>query len=113
MKRRWTRISVVAVILFLSDCTYNNVVSGEKIPSSSVDYLMFGYDGGFCGACGAMYKIIDGKLFGANHQAMISDPDAVPLTQFPASSYHLVNSLTTQIPERMVTGSTRFNQDRK
>jgi len=95
----------VGIVLFLSNCTYNDLVSGEKIPPSTVDYMMFGYNGGFCVACGAMYKIIDGKLFGSNHQTF-TDPDAVPLTQLPTSSYDLVSSLTTQIPKRIVTGST-------
>ena len=105
MKSRLSSIAAVASLLLLSNCTYNDLQSGEKIPSASVDYLMFGHTSGFCMNCDKVYKIVDGKLFGASHQ-VISDPDAVALTQLPTSSYAMVSSLTSQIPNRLVTGST-------
>jgi hypothetical protein len=105
MKSRLLSLAVLASLLFLANCTYNDLWSGERIPNPSVDYMMFGHMSGFCMNCDEVYKIVDGKLFGASHQ-MISDPDAVALTQLPTSSYAIVSSLTTQIPNRLVTGST-------
>ena len=105
MKSRWLSISGIAFLSFLSNCTYNDLVSGKTVPVSSIDYLMFGHLGGFCMECDVVYKIVDGKLFGASHQ-MISDPDAIQLTELPTSSYNLVSLLTRQIPMPLVAGST-------
>jgi len=104
MKCQWLSISGITLLLFLSNCTYHDMVPGEKMPGSSIDYMMFGHTAGFCMECDAVYKIFDGKLYGASHQ-MIGDPDATSLTQLPISSYNLVSSLITQIPRRIVTGS--------
>jgi len=41
---------------------------------------------------------------------MIGEPDSVQLTQLPSSSYDLVSSLTTQIPNRIVTGTSSINR---
>jgi len=81
----------------------------EKIPVSTIDYLMFGHNQSFCLNCDAVYKITNGTLLGANHQ-MIGEPDSVQLTQLPSSSYDLVSSLTTQIPNRIVTGTSSINR---
>jgi len=99
-------LSTVAIagLLTLSNCTHNDV-RPEKEPGSTIDYLMFGHNQSFCLNCDAVYKITNGTLLGANHQ-MIGEPDSVLLTQLPSSSYDLVSSLTTQIPNRIVTGST-------
>ena len=105
MKIRLLSTVVAGGLLFLSNCTCNDMTSGERIPNASGDYLMFGHTSGFCMNCDEVYKIVDGKLFGASRQ-MISDPDEVVLTQLPTSSYAIVSSLTMQIPNRIVTGST-------
>jgi hypothetical protein len=94
---------MVGLMLLLANCTYNDTWSGT-VPSSSIEYMIFGHTSGFCLNCDEVYKIIDGKLFGASGQ-MISDPDAVPLTQLPSSAYNLVSPLVTQVPKRIVTGS--------
>jgi hypothetical protein len=105
MKYRSLWIFAAVIPLILSNCTYHDLDSGEKVPASSMDYLMFGHTESFCLSCDAVYKIVNGKLFGANHQ-VIGDPDEVQLVQLPNSSYNLVSSLTTQIPGRIMTGST-------
>jgi hypothetical protein len=102
----YQRLSIAGIaILLLFSCTESNLPSGEKIPSSSAEYLMFGHNDGFCMKCDAVYKITDGKLFGENHQ-VINDPDSTQLKLLPDSSYQLVASLTNQIPKRLVMGST-------
>ncbi len=104
MKCRLLSVFAFVVLSGLSNCTYNDLWSGE-VPSASVDYLMFGHTSGFCIQCDEVYKIFEGKLYGASNQ-IISDPDAVALTQLPNSNYSLVSSITSQIPIRIVTGST-------
>jgi hypothetical protein len=104
MKSHVLSISVVVGLLALSNCTHNDI-RPEKEPVATIDYLMFGHTQSFCLNCDAIYKIANGTLLGANHQ-MIGEPDSVHLTQLPSSSYDLVSSLATQIPNRIVTGST-------
>jgi|GEM_PF-2170579 len=105
MKFRLLSTPTIACLLALSSCTYNDLWSGEKGPSSSIDYMMFGHTSGFCMTCDQIYKLADGNLYGASHLT-ISDPDATPLSQLPNSSFVLVSSLASKIPKRLLTGST-------
>lgn len=95
----------IVVLFGALGCAEHDLLSGEKVPPSTVDYLIFGHTAGFCMECDALYKIDDGKLFGAKHQ-VIGDPDTVQLTELPVASYEIAAGLTFEVPSRFVNGST-------
>jgi hypothetical protein len=98
-------ILVLTTFLLLTGCRYDQITPQQETPGSSGDYLVFGHTQGFCMNCDAVYKLQDGKLYGADHQ-VIPDPGDVQLKIMPASSYQLVKSLIVEIPSELLIGSS-------
>jgi len=67
--------------------------------------MIFGHMGSFCLNCDALYKIENGKLYGANHQ-LIQELDKVNLVQFPDDKYEIVRTLPSEIPNQLLTGQS-------
>jgi hypothetical protein len=99
-------IAGVISLLALSNCERQNIKpQTEGEPNSSNDYFIFGHTAGFCLNCDAVYKIQDGKLYGANHQNIFY-PDSVQFKSFPDTSYKLVSSLSSEIPPPLLKESS-------
>jgi hypothetical protein len=96
--------AVISVALLIS-CQYENIDLSRDVPTSSITYLMFGHTASFCLNCDAVYKIENGKLYGASNQ-MISNPDSAQLKLLPDSLYQKVSSLAIEVPSQLFSGST-------
>jgi hypothetical protein len=101
MKNRLLAAGIIS-LLTLSSCERQNFsTQTDGTQDTSIDFFIFGHTGSFCLDCDAVYKIQDGKLYGANHQ-IISNPDSVQLNLCPNASYELVSGLPSEIPPQLL-----------
>src|SRR5271154_1144399 len=97
---------LITVAILIASCEKKDI-STALVNPSSIQYLIFGVEGGLCFKCSVFYKLDSGQLYTTGYAQQIdaANPQFVLLS---APKYDSVSHLISQIPASLLQETAEY-----